>query len=224
MPSVRTTISSGGMSYDHSNFTTQFEAEQVGHESWLVTGPPSGTNAEWTRMNTRESPAMAQQVLGMSRPASPEVEQQAAEPEPEPEPHMTLKVHGFVRAEYEIVFPRRLDLTFQHWLGATVRASDHVEFQILQVRAQPIHPYHTQLFHSVPSAAQRTHLCPSDIRPADADREFLVVIFSTGGNHGHDASVCHQYARLCRSIKRHYGELILDEQGILGRSMVLSLF
>jgi hypothetical protein len=134
MPSVRTTISSGGMSYDRNNFTTQFEAEQVGDESWLVTGPPSGTNAEWTRVNTRGSPAMAQQFLGVSRPASPEVGQQAAEPEPEPEPNnMTLKVHGFVRAEYEIVFPRRLDLTFQHWLGATVRASDHVEFQILQV-------------------------------------------------------------------------------------------
>ena len=129
-PSVRTTISSGGMGYDSDKFTTQFEAEQVRDEPWTVTGPPSGVNAEWIRPSG-SSLSMKEDTIGLSRAASPDQHEQ--QPEPEPELEMSLKVHGFVRAEYEIVFPRRLDLTFQTFLGATVRASDHVEFQILQI-------------------------------------------------------------------------------------------
>lgn len=46
---------------------------------------------------------------------------------------MSMSVDGFATAQYEVAFPRRIDITFKSWLGATVRANEHVEFQILQI-------------------------------------------------------------------------------------------
>lgn len=44
-----------------------------------------------------------------------------------------LSVTGFVNVRFSLVFPRRIDVSFQRWLGATIRANHHIEFQILQV-------------------------------------------------------------------------------------------
>eukprot|EP01043_Picozoa_sp_COSAG02_P023122 COSAG02_NODE_1225_length_13785_cov_12.911588_6_plen_1460_part_00 len=140
-PQQRITVSSGGMNYDYGKYETIFEAEQPAAKNWTVSGPPSGATGQWAPTSPlhrkgHEQPDMREFQQGVSRPVSPQRGQHEVPTQSEPEPEtrsVPLKVHGFVRAEYEIVFPRRLDLTFQTWLGATVRASDHVEFQILQV-------------------------------------------------------------------------------------------
>jgi hypothetical protein len=96
--------------------TPTFEASNAQDKTWTDSGPPkncdntyryTGTTGGWHRSDMDPS-----------------------------EVHPSLSVEGFATVKYEAVFPRRIDLTFQTWLGATVRGAsgcDQLEFQIMLI-------------------------------------------------------------------------------------------
>ena len=113
-----------------------WETEQPDGD-WRQTGPPVTAAYPWVRAPHPE--LSGDRRIGQSRPASPERRStDSALPAAtalgrDPSVAPTMCVNGFVTAAYEISFPRRVSISFKALLGATVKASDQVEFLILQI-------------------------------------------------------------------------------------------